>query len=445
MLRDDDDPARRIAKLERIVAALVQRLERSEEARGPAYALTRAAALLEREIIARNDDLERALSDLGEINAELGQAREVAEEANRAKSRFLRAASHDLLQPLSAAKMFLSHLANLSVDQRQTDIVSHLTGTIESAEELISALSQIARLDSRTFQMEKAPVSIARLFRRLELDLRPLATQRGVDLRFVASGITVQSDPIYLRQIAQNLIANALKYTDGQKVLVGMRRAGEQAWLEVLDQGPGIAAQDRDRIFQEFERLGGSDQPGTGLGLSIVRRASQLMMHPLELRTQPGRGSCFRVSLPVRADICAMKNDAMRPAQLAYPAELKGCRVLVVENDPVMRQAFDVLLTGWGMRVTTVGTVQAARAAVARQVPDLLLTDFRLDGDETGIQTISVLRDGLAMRLPALIVSGDDIEAMTAAAAGLGVEIVAKPVDDAMLQRAMRSALVAAA
>ena len=104
-----------------------------------------------------------------------------------------------------------------------------------------------------------------------------------------------------------------------------------------------------------------------------------------------------------------------------------------------------MLLTGWGMRVTTVGTVQAARAAVARQVPDLLLTDFRLDGDETGIQTISVLRDGLAMRLPALIVSGDDIEAMTAAAAGLGVEIVAKPVDDAMLQRAMRSALVAAA
>ncbi len=440
MLRHDDDPARRIAKLERIVDALVQRLERSEDARGPSYALTRAAALLEREIIARNDDLERALSDLSAINAELAQAREAAEEANRAKSRFLRAASHDLLQPLSAAKMFLSHLANLSREPTQIDIVSHLTGTIESAEELINALSQIARLDSRTVRLDLAPVSLARLFWRLAADLQPLAQQRGVDLRFVASSLTVQSDPLYLRQIAQNLIANALKYTDGTKVLVGVRRVGDTVWLEVRDQGPGIAPDDRERMFFEFERLGQSDQPGTGLGLSIVQRASQILQHPLDVWSEVGRGSCFRVGLPLRADVCALR--PVPPQRVVHrPTDLARRHILVVENDAAMRRAFDVLLTGWGMRVTTVGGLRAARQAAARQIPDLVLTDYRLDGGETGIHVIRALRDSLGPHFPAVMVSGDDMDTMASAAAFLGVEVLSKPVADAHLQRAMRAVL----
>ncbi|SHF18280.1 Signal transduction histidine kinase [Loktanella atrilutea] len=441
MMRDEDTPARRIAKLERIVEALVERLERTEEARGPSYALTRAAALLEREIIARNDDLERALTDLEAINAQLAQAHAAADEANRAKSRFLRAASHDLLQPLSAAKMFLSHLANLSTDARQVDIVSHLTGTIESAEELIGALSQIARLDGRSVRLDLVPLSLDRLFWRLGLDLQPLAVQRGVDLRFVRSGLTVESDPVYLRQIAQNLIANALKYTDGAKVLVGVRRQGDTAWLEVYDQGPGIADADRARIFQEFERLGHSDQPGTGLGLSIVQRATHLLKHPLELHSEPGKGSRFRVGLPVRVGLCAMRAPDRNRHQSDFPQALRGLHVLVVENDPAMRQAFDALLTGWGMTVRTVDSIRAARQALAVRAPDLVLTDYRLDGGETGIQTIRQLRADGHARLPAVLVSGDDAEAMAADAHALNVALLAKPVDEAQLQRAMCAAL----
>ena len=441
MLRDDDNPERRIEKLERIIEALVERLERAEEARGPAYALTRATALLEREIIARNDDLERALADLGAINTELAQANAAADEANRAKSRFLRAASHDLLQPLSAAKMFLSHLANLSTDSRQIDIVSHLTGTIESAEELIGALSQIARLDGRRVRLDLTPLSLDRLFWRLGLDLKPLAVQRGVDLRFVPSSLTVRSDPVYLRQIAQNLIANALKYTDGTKVLVGVRRRGDMAWLEVCDQGPGIAEDDRVRIFQEFERLGNSDQPGTGLGLSIVQRATHLLGHPLDLVSQPGQGSRFRVGLPILAGVCALQRPDLNRPRHDLPTRLKGLHVLVVENDPAMRQAFDALLTGWGMEVATVGSIRAARLALSRRRPDLVLTDYRLDAGETGIQTIRQLRADAADRLPAVLVSGDDTEAMAADAGTLDVCVLAKPVDEAQLQRAFVAAL----
>lgn len=443
MLREADGPARRVEKLERINAALIQRIERIEESRGPAYALTRAAAVLEREIVARNCDLERALANLGVINAELAKAREVADEANRSKSRFLRAASHDLLQPLSAAKLFLSHLADLSVDRWQSDLVAHLTATIDSAEELIRALSNIAKLDSQKFEMNPSPVSVGRLFRRLIIDMQVLATSRNIDLRFASSTVTVESDPVYLRQIAQNLIANALKYTTGSKVLVGIRRVGPVAWLEVLDQGPGIAAKDQARIFNEFERLSRSEQPGTGLGLSIVRRACQQLGHLLELRSTPGKGSCFRVSLPVRDDICAISPEDTPKRELGDDlSDFLGRRVLVVENDPVMRQAFSVLLGGWGLDVDAVGGVGPARISAAARAPDILLTDYRLDGDETGIQTILALRRDMGRSLPAVIVSAESAEAIAHEAKGLDVRVLEKPVAEANLRQAVRVALV---
>ncbi|MEZ5797688.1 MAG: ATP-binding protein [Paracoccaceae bacterium] len=442
MLREDEDAERSIAKLVRINQALMQRLERIEETRGSSYALTRAAAILEREVVARNNDLEAALSDLAKINAELARAREIADEANRAKSRFLRAASHDLLQPLSAAKLFLSHLTELSErssDTMQSALVSHLTATFESAEELIRALSDIARFDSQNFRMNPAPLAISRLFRRLIIDMQPLATSRGIDLRFVSSSVTVESDPVYLRQIAQNLIGNALKYTTRKKVLVGIRHDADAVWLEVLDAGPGIAGKDQERIFMEFERLSRQDQPGAGLGLSIVRRACQQLGHALELRSELGKGSRFRVRL-ARTDAQPL-GPAKAANQRTAPVDFNGRRVLVVENDPVMRQAYGFLLGGWGMQVQSVDSVGAAREAIARVVPDLLLTDYRLDGDETGLQTINALTEDLGRALPALIVSAESAQAIRAEAGNVAVAILEKPVAEADLRSALQAAL----
>ena len=442
MLRDGDSPERRIEKLVKINAALMARLERIEESRGPNYALTRTAAVLEREVLERNRDLEVALSDLAVINQQLIDARESADRANRSKTRFLRAASHDLLQPLSAAKLFLHHLGDLSVNSMQRDLVSHLTATIDSAEELIHALSNFARLESNSLQLNRTPVSIGRLFHRMMIDLQPLARSRGVDLRFVFSTATVESDPVYLRQITQNLIANALKYTTGKKVLVGLRRAGEHIWLEVWDEGPGIASKDHDRIFVEFERLSQADQPGTGLGLSIVKRACEQLGHKLELHSKMGSGSRFRVRLPVI--------DPRALAQIITPltgdpavahTEFENLRVLLVENDPGMSKALSYLLSAWGIKVTAASDVASARLAASQTVPDLILTDYRLDGEETGVHVLQALSEDLEYDLPALILSAEHAGLIRAECTRQDVPIMAKPVSELDLAEAIRITL----
>jgi signal transduction histidine kinase len=439
MLRQTDDPRRQIEKLERITDALIQRLERMDDMRGSSYALTRTAAMLEREILARNADLERALAELGARNDELAAARETADEANRAKSRFLRAASHDLLQPLSAGRLFLGQLGDLATDAVQADLVQRVNASFESADELIRALLDIARLDSRKFEANPGPVAISRLFQRLAIDLHPLAEARAIDLRFVTSSEAVLSDPVLLRQIAQNLIINALKYSTGPKIVVGLKHAGADAWLTVQDAGPGIDPADQERIFNEFERLSRTGVSGSGLGLSIVRRACQQLGHEVSLQSAPGRGSRFRVRLPVMRNVCLMPEEAAE-AGVRAPAELVGRRALVVENDPAMREAFVMLLRSWGMEVSDAHGVADARS-VARAGPELVLTDYRLDDRETGVQVIEAVRAELGQPVPALIVSAEGAEAIRRLADPLGVPVLEKPVAERELRRLLQALL----
>lgn len=436
MQTNTDDLEHRVLKLEKINATLMDKLVRIGEARGPGWVQTRTAALLERELIGRNRELEDALQRLARINSELEQANSIADEANRAKSRFLRAASHDLLQPLSAAKLFLSHLQATSADGRQSELVNTITATLDSAGELIDALSNIARLDSSKFETNQGPLAIGRLFRKLEIDTRPLAQARDIDLRFVPSGLTVQSDPVYLRQIAQNLIANALKYTTGRKVLVGLRRSGDSVWLEVLDQGPGIHPRDQERVFIEFERLSCTSQPGTGLGLSIVRRACDQLGHRLELRSQPGQGSRFRVRLPVWQGAGQTAPGQGRQFAENSP-DYSGFHALVVENDPNMRRAVEMLLGGWGF--TTAGVVRGAEAetALAAQQPDLVITDYRLDNGETGIDVLRALAPRWQGLPPAVIISAEDTASIRQEAGVLARRVLRKPFSDSALRDAI--------
>jgi signal transduction histidine kinase len=444
MLRTTDDLARQVEKLTRINEALIQRLERIDDMRGSAYSLTRAAAMLEREIVARNADLERALGELSASNAELAAARETADEANRAKSRFLRAASHDLLQPLSAGRLFLGQLGDLAVDAVQADLVGRINASLESAEELIRALLDIARLDSLAFEANPGPVAIGRLLQRLAIDLQPLAAARGIDLRFVMSSEAVLSDPVLLRQIAQNLISNALKYSTGPKVVVGLRHDGDGAWLTIQDQGPGIDPGDQERIFNEFERLSSTAAPGSGLGLSIVRRACQQLGHEVELLSRRGRGSRFRVRLPLMRNVCLMPEPAVKAEARGAAAALAGRLVLVIENDAGMREAFGMLLRSWGMEVAAAAGVADARAAVGTgPPPDLVLTDYRLDGEETGVQAIEALRGDLRRKVPAVIVSAEGAAAIRLLSAPLGVPVLEKPVPERRLRRVLRELLEA--
>jgi signal transduction histidine kinase len=431
MLRDGDDLERRIEKLGRINAALIERLDHYDKTRGSAWSLFQAALALEKEVAARNRDLERALADLSHKNHELAAARMAAEEANRSKTRFLRAASHDLLQPLSAARLFLSNLAMMELGSEQSDLVKRLGNAFESVEELIRAVLDISRLDSQRIEFNRKPVSLNALFERLRDEFEAPAAARGLRLRFARSSLAVDSDPVFLRRIAQNLVSNAIKYTETGGVLVGARRAGTQAWLEVHDTGIGIPAEDCDQIFAEFHRLeqDGRGEPGMGLGLSIVKRACAKLEHPIALDSAPGRGTVFRIGLEIVARNAPVRQRGPR----AQPDRdrLRGLQALIVEDNAAMRHGYAVTLrNSWGMRTEVVDGTAGARAALAQpgRVPDLILADYHLGGSDTGLRTITVLREMSGIEIPAIVVTAHRNAAVVRSCARHGVRVLEKPI-----------------
>ncbi len=439
-LRGDETDQRRVEKLSRITDVLVERVGRLEETRGSAWSMFQAAVALEQEVQARTRDLERALADLSERNRELAVARAAAEEANRSKTRFLRAASHDLLQPLSAAKLFLAALKDTAQDPFQTELTQRLSGAFESVEELMHAVLDIARLDSQRIEFQRKPVELARLFHRLGVEYAPMAEAKGLRLTFAPTSAVVESDPVFLRRIAQNLVSNAIKYTDRGGVLVGVRRRGDRAWLDVLDTGVGIAPGDRARIFDEFQRIGREGgAPGMGLGLSIVRRACAKLGHPIALDSQPGRGTAFRVSLPLigPGHAPARADDA-----LSGPS-LRGRVALVVENDDAMRRAYQLLLRDrLGMVARVAGGTAEALAMMGEEPPDVVIADFNLDNDDTGLQAIRALRAAAGQAVPAIIVSARRDPEIDRACLELGVPMLEKPLRPEELQAMLQGMLV---
>ncbi|MDS9466990.1 hybrid sensor histidine kinase/response regulator [Paracoccus sp. MBLB3053] len=431
-LRDEDSETRRVEKLSRISDVLVDRIDRLEESRGSAWSMFQAAVALEREVQVRTRELEQAMADLSERNRELAVARALAEEANRSKTRFLRAASHDLLQPLSAAKLFLSALQDTQMDDLQAELAQRLSGAFESVEELMHAVLDISRLDSQRIEFQRKPVDLGELFRRLAAEYTPMAEAKGLALRFAPTSAVVESDPTFLRRIAQNLVSNAIKYTDAGGVLVGVRKRGGRAWLEIMDTGIGIAAPDRARIFDEFHRIsreGGA--PGMGLGLSIVRRACAKLGHPIAMDSEPGRGTVFRVSLPL------VGSESQSHGAVAAPdgPSLRGRVALVVENDHAMRRAYQLILRDrLGMVARVSGGTSEALAMMGDEPPDVVIADYNLDHTDTGLDAIRALRSAAGQAIPAIIVSARRDPEMVRASVAMGVPVLEKPVRPEDLQ-----------
>jgi signal transduction histidine kinase/CheY-like chemotaxis protein len=438
-LRDDDSPERRVEKLTRISDVLVARIDRLEESRGSAWSMFQAAVALEHEVQVRSRELEQALADLSERNRELAVARALAEEANRSKTRFLRAASHDLLQPLSAAKLFLSALKDTQLDELQGELANRLSGAFESVEELMHAVLDISRLDSQRIEFQRKPVDLGELFRRLAIEYAPMAEAKGLRLSFAPTSARVESDPTFLRRIAQNLVSNAIKYTDSGGVLVGVRKRGGRAWLEIIDTGIGIAATDRARIFDEFQRIGrDGGAPGMGLGLSIVRRACAKLGHPIAMDSEPGRGTVFRVSLPLVGH-----EGSACPAPVVPSVEyLRGRVALVVENDDAMRRAYELILKDrLGMVPRIAGGIAEALAQMGDDAPDVLIADYNLDNGDTGLQAIRDLRARAGQPVPAIIVSARRDPELGRASLEMGVPVLEKPVRPEELQAVLHRML----
>ncbi|ADZ69434.1 PAS-domain containing protein [Polymorphum gilvum] len=388
-----------------------------------------------------NEELTREIRERQAFEFALREAKETAEAANLSKNRFLRAASHDLLQPMSAAKLFLSTLQSSGLDEGQADVAQRLGRAFMSMEALLHALLDISRLDTGKEEFNWANVPLSRILDPLRDEFQELATGYAQSLRVVPSSLTVRSDPTYLRRIAQNLVSNAIKYSEHGRVLVGVRRRGGKAVLEVWDTGPGIAPDDQERIFEEFHRLGDAGgKPGMGLGLSIVQRACAQLGHALSLSSEVGRGSVFRVSLDLAEDRPSLSaSPPMEPTGSFGP--MQNVIGLVVENDPEVRAAMTVLMESWGMGALDVGSTQEA-VDLIREIdvtPDIVIADFQLDGADTGLDSIAALRTMTGQNLPALLVTADRSRSLRRGAAELGVKVLSKPVSPWRLMAAIRA------
>lgn len=367
------------AKLFRIVEALMNRVERNTNQTGNAFALFQRSIALEEEVKARTRDLQKTLDELNTANEKLAAASAVAEEANRAKSRFVAAASHDVRQPLNAAKLFLGSLTETDLSGNQAAIVSKLSSALESVEGLIGSLLDISRLDSATIEVQRSRFPIGRILDPLLQEFAPLAIGRGLELRHVECGLWVESDPYYLRQIIQNILSNAIRYTERGRVLVGCRRRHGQVFIEVHDTGPGIRQEELPLVFEEFRRLprasGVADNgEGAGLGLAIVKRACSLLDHGLELQSEPGRGTRFSVGLPVCSPI-----QELPPSSDGSPAESAETliAILIADDAELVSTAFE-RLEQWSIGTMQAGSLGEAERLIEQlgMIPDVVLIDY---------------------------------------------------------------------
>jgi Na+/proline symporter/CheY-like chemotaxis protein len=387
-----------------------------------------AAEALEQRVLERTTELTR-------LNAELVRAKADAEEANISKTRFLAAASHDILQPLNAARLYVTSLVERQGHGEDGKLVGNIDASLDAVEEIFGALLDISRLDTGAMKPEISSFRIDEVMRQLEVEFAPLAREKGLDLTFVLAGATVRSDRRLLRRLLQNLISNAIKYTPKGRVLVGCRRRNGGLRIEICDSGLGVPANQMRAIFREFHRLqdGAKVARGLGLGLSIVERISRVLGHPVQVKSEPGRGSVFAVEVPVTAAVSA--SQPLRGPTRTDPAQLSGMAVLCIDNDSQILDGMEALLGGWGCQVLKASDLPSAVAAIEAEKPILsgLLVDYHLD-DGNGIDAIVELRKRFGADLPAILITADRTPRVRDEARARDVPIVNKPVKPAALR-----------
>ncbi|MDC7786383.1 PAS-domain containing protein [Rhodoplanes sp. TEM] len=392
-----------------------------------AEALERANDELERRVRERTAELER-------LNAELADAKAAAENANLSKTRFLAAASHDILQPLNAARLYVTSLVERQSGGEEARLAGHVDASLEAVEEILGALLDISRLDTGVLKTEITTFGVDELFRQLEVEFAPLAREKNLALAFVHSRLVVRSDRRLLRRLVRNLVSNAIKYTEHGRVLVGCRRCGKDVRIDVYDTGIGIATASQRAIFEEFHRLerGALVARGLGLGLSIVERIARVLDHTVALTSEVGRGSHFSVTLP-RAAVATPEPG--EPPALRPHGHLAGSVALCIDNEPAILDGMETLLTGWGCEVLKAPDLDRAVAAVERtgRRPTVLLVDYHLDVGN-GIDTIVALRRRYGESLPAILLTADRTREVRDTARERDIRILNKPVRPAPLR-----------
>ena len=374
------------------------------------------------------------------------------EAANQAKSRFIAAASHDLRQPLHALGLFVAQLHGKMRAGERVQIIRRIEAALSAMNELFSALLDISKLDAGATTVNVTVFPVSQLLAHAETTFAGAAREKGLSFKAAPSEAWVRSDFILLEQIVFNLITNALRYTQRGGVLVGCRKRGDQLRIEVWDTGVGIPADQHDKIFGEFYRLGEPDRDrrgGLGLGLAIVDRLCRLLGHPIQVRSRIGKGSVFAITVP-RAPADKRAIEASVVPRSSEPSLANGTLVLVIDDDPLVLEGMSGIFRQWGCQVITADTDDKALKVASEQdrLPDLIISDYFLSHGRTGIETVEWLRSELSASIPAFLISGDTDPATLLEAKNKGYHLLHKPVDPmalrAMFQQAIKRSPAAA-
>jgi len=364
--------------------------------------------------------------------------------ANTAKSRFLAAASHDLRQPLHALNLFVAQL-HAEADPIEHDrLVGRIDAAVGSMNELFNSLLDMSKLEAGILETELTEFPLVRVLKHLETTFSGAAQEKGLRLSVVPSAAWVRSDFILLERILLNLVSNAVRYTNRGGIVIGCRRRGAWLRIEVWDSGPGIPEDHRQSIFREFYQLAGPGRDrggGLGLGLAIVDGLGRLLDHPVELKSRPGRGSCFSVSVP---RVAAQQEPSEAPAKRARPTDpLSGKLVVVIDDDTLVLDGMRGILRSWGCDVVIEPSAVEALAQLTElgRAPDMIISDYRLADGKTGIEAIERLRSTLGEAIPAFLISGDTAPERLRDASASGYHLLHKPVPP-MALRAMLNGML---
>ena len=402
-------------------------------------ALREAKENLEQRVEDRTAELRREVMERRVIAAELIKAKNAAEEANKDKTRFLAAASHDLLQPLNAARLFLTLLGEADLDQRQARLADKANNAFASVEQLLESILDISRIDSGSVAASVGSVSLSELFATLYTEFQPIADKKGLSLATVHSQRFVKSDPGLLRRVVQNLMANAIRYTESGRVLLGVRRCNGAMRIEVWDTGMGIPAEKTKEVFEEFHRLDKESPVGTkamGLGLAIVERISKLLGHEVNVRSWPGQGSCFSITLPAAEPIT--KPALPQAVSGVRSRNLAGLTAIVIENDLQILEGMAELLESRGVKaIPTVSADEALEAVESvGAAPDVIVADYHLDNG-TGVEAIKQLREACGQNIAAIIITADYTAEVETRIAAENVTLLYKPIRQAHFLEAL--------
>jgi two-component system, sensor histidine kinase len=399
----------------------------------------RTAALLQ-----VNGQLHQEIAERKEIEEALRIAKAVAEQANLSKTKFLAAASHDLLQPLNAARLFVSALSDLEQTPQNAALIENTDVALAAVEDLLSALLDISKLDAGAVQPELSDFPIETLLGGMTTEYAAQARERGLDFRVASSSAVVHSDIRLLRRILQNFLSNAMRYTRSGRILLGCRRRKDGLAIEVWDTGPGIPEDKLREIFEEFRRLGnettGRDR-GIGLGLAIVERVARMLGHRISVHSAPGKGSVFSVTVPLGELNRPLRSIA--PALSAPVNRLTGSLVLVIDNEHSILSGMTALLEGWRCRVLTAtnGAEAIGLIETLERAPDIAIADYHLEDGATGVAELQRVIEHCGAPIPSLIITANRTAEVQEEVNAAGYQLLNKPVKPAQLRSLMSSIL----